>query len=263
MAFKTPLLVSIVLAGSLAISPNSNADQADLDREIDQLLRDFDTRDVPADELAERIKWSGISDTRLFDPIEARLLEKSQEITRLNVQYLSWLVQLLAFSGQMKYFDTLQHISQITFENRTARNLAHHTKSSLTVLPDFARWNPIIARNLADVPKEKIPVQRVLNMLTADEPALVTIGAKIAVKHRPFSLESEIFAVANQQLLERYQEITNDDEEQALSHLCKVLGESRDRQYLTTLEKVKAEVNSRAVKGWAEKSIRRLYTSTN
>ncbi len=260
--YRYLITVLLVCIGTLT-SAMAFGSQADLDREIDQLLDDFTTREVPVEKLAAQIKWSGISDARLFDPIEARLLEKTDEITRLNVQYLSWLVQILAFSGQPKYFDTLQQVSIKTYENKVARKLAHYTKSALNVFPDFKRWNPIIYKDLDKVPVDRIAIQRIINMLESEDPTLVPVGVDIVLGSYAWSHNPEIFEVANRQLLLRHDKVVEDgDNAEAVANLCKLLGESNDPNYLPTLDAVNDKAQFRGIGRWADKSAHRLRAAT-
>ena len=208
--------------------------------------------------IARRIKWSGISDTRLFDPIETRLLEIiNGKLKRDDTQYVSWLVQLLAFSGQTKYLPTLQGIQDGSIGKGLPPKLLRHTESSIAVLPDFNRWNPIIYANLDQVTEGSLERQRVINMLNSTEDSLVRVGASFVYDF--YFSDKEIVELVNRLLLEKHSQATNNDElSESVAWLCKALGETDNPEYVATLEAVKSNATVGSVKRWSDKSLRKL-----
>lgn len=262
LSFSTILSISTAIVVSLS-SVASHAAQADLDKEIDQLLSDFNNRAEPINLIATRIKWSGISDTRLFDPVEERLLQLVAEKDRGfdEVQYVSWLVQMLAFSGQEKYLPTLSGIADGTIGNRFSKKLVRHTESSILVLPDFAKWNPDIYAGLENVEGKTLQRQRTINMLKSEHDPLVRVGASLVFDN--YTASPDMISLVNDLLLAKHESVNDNDElAESVAWLCKALGESGNPDYLATLETVKENARIGAVKRWSSKSLRRLKQLT-
>src|SRR5690349_25117800 len=91
----------VLIAGfGLLIAQPGLATQADLDSEVDGILADLQSKSVPINLLTKRIKWTGITERRLFDAVEAELLADYRTARGMDgIQRVSWLVQFLAFSG--------------------------------------------------------------------------------------------------------------------------------------------------------------------
>src|SRR3954469_4611748 len=65
------------------------------------------------DKAADDLAWKGISDTRLFDVIEKRLLQDAQGNGRDRTarNHAARLIKALGFSGQPKYAQTLDSLN--------------------------------------------------------------------------------------------------------------------------------------------------------
>lgn len=250
----TRLLTVTITALLFGISTSpAMATQADLDREVDALIAELAAEKSDIKLIARQIKWSGISDTRLFDNVASDLLEnyKSRNGTD-GLEYSSWQVQVLAFSGQEKYLSTIVTVLRGTNRGKLKR----HAESALRVLPDFARWNPVIAAGVSDVPSVDIPRQRVMNMLRADSPQLVHAGASIA--YNSYLQDAAIIEIVRAQLQSRYTNIGSDAElADAVAWLCKVLGQSGDPIHIPLLLEVE-EHSQGSVKRWASAAIDQL-----
>lgn len=249
------LLPALLGLLALAVLPGmARAGQADLDREVDQLIADYRARSEGINLIARRIKWSGITDPRLFDPIEADVLAGyATARTGDEVQYQSWLVQLLAFSGQEKYRATLQQVLAGTPNSKLKR----HTESSLRVLPDYARWNPVIAAGTAEVPADAIRRKRVTNMLTAADHSLARAGASFV--YDEYARDTAMTDLVRDQLVARSAAAQTDTEAaEAVAWLCKVLGASGNAAYAPVLAEVKQTARQPAVVRWSTKALRQL-----
>jgi hypothetical protein len=243
------------MMASLWLAAASLASQDDLNRELDGLIEDFTNKKTPINELINNsIKWSGISDARLFDAIEKELLASYSKDTSFDgVQRNSWLVQALAFSGQPKYRTTIETV----MNSSKSQKLRQHAESSLKVQPDFAQWSPVIAKGLADVPPERIGKQRTINMLTAADPELSRAGASFVLSK--YLHDPEMIELTKQQLIARYKQASRDLEAaEAAAWMCKVLGETGNKEFIPLLQEVKANAKQPAVERWAGKSISKL-----
>ncbi len=100
-------------------------------------------------------------------------------------------------------------------------------------------------------------IAELIKMLESNDLRKKTIAAKkIAKSH---SRNFELLEVVNEELLKGYQKKTRDKYYiEAMAWFCNVLGASRNKKYMPTLEKVAKEAPNRKLKKYAKKNLRRL-----
>lgn len=200
-----------------------------------------------------RIRFSGITDIGLFDIAEKNMLETSStSIKRENTQYISWMAQMLAFSGQEKYRESLKKV----FAETNTQTIRHHITSSLEVLPKYQRWNLVISQNLENLSISELGKARLVNMLNSDDPELVRGAASIA--NHFYVADEEITDLVESRLLVLYPKSTAlsaDQYAEASAWLCKVLGNTRKQKYIPTLTQILQSTKVPALKRWAKKSL--------
>lgn len=230
------------------------ASQADLDQEVDGLISFFKNNPRGSKILGQKIKFSGISDPRFFDLVEKELITGlEQNNKKYRAEDYAWFVQLLAFSGQEKYSATLAKIPTLT----KSRKIKRHAASSLGVIRDFARWNPVISNGLENTPKDRIKKQRVINMLTAQDLELKRAGFSLV--DTLYSHDEEMLGIVEKWLTDNYLYAkASDDMGEAAAWACRVLGSSGNTNYIPLLEKVQTSQPAGAVERWAKKSLRKL-----
>jgi hypothetical protein len=201
-----------------------------------------------------RIRFSGITDVTLFDIAEKNMLEVSPKtVSREEIEYVSWMAQMLAFSGQEKYRASL---NKVLISTKTAV-IRHHIRSSLEVLPKYQRWNLIISQNLENVPLSALSRVRLINMLNGDDPELVR-GAASIVNH--FYLgDEQITDLVERRLLVLYpQSISSDEYDEASAWLCKILGNTKKQKYVSTLKQARKSPKHSSVHSWALKALQNI-----
>ena len=218
---KTGIWLSLTLV--LLWPLNSYASEA-LDEELAELVEIFSSHTLVAQSksVGTRVRFSGVTDDALFDLVEENIEDFYQQASgRDEIQYVSWMVQMLAFSGNKKYSGTLSDIAL----NAKSPKIRRHASRSLEVLPKYSKWNPVISKGLEEVPKYALPRARMLNMLAAEDPELVRAGASVAFHH--FSADKEAMDFVEKRLLELYPLASagggNDEYGEASAWLCKVL----------------------------------------
>ena len=243
-----------VLFGMLAPGVPAFASQADLDAEVQALLTDYQTKAQPIGEIVARVKWSGITDPRLFDAMEAEVLSRdSTDSSHSGVEYLAWLVHCLAYSGSSKYQPTIEAVRK----SATTFKIKRHSETALQVLPQFARWNPIIAQGIDAVDAADISRQRTINMLQSNEPELMRAGASTVISS--YLQDQRLTDLVRDLLLARYKTADNDILlAEPMSWFCKVLGNSGRTEYIAALQQVSASSQQSAIEKWAEKSLDKL-----
>ena len=73
-----------------------------------------------------------------------------------------------------QYRSVLQDIAK----NADAKKVRKYAEQALDSLSDYSKWNPIIGANVAAAPQGRLQQHRVANMLAANDPMLVRLGAK-------------------------------------------------------------------------------------
>lgn len=256
------LLCSVSTFADSASDTKPNSEQTPttktsvLEKELEDIIDIYTNQDrkIQMRSVNTRVKFSGITDVRLFDIAEKSLLENFKfEKKRKDQQYTSWLVQLLAFSGQEKYRASIERVLSWS----RSQTVKRHSERSLEVLSKYRRWNAVISQNLQDISENELNKARVKNMINAEDPELIRAGASIL--RRVYLFDRELTDLAEERLLAIYEESsTNPKRNQyanASAWLCRVLGESMNQQYYTTLQTVLSNTRSSTLRSWARKSL--------
>ena len=232
-----------------------------LDQEHAELLDIFTNRSatMQTNTIEQRVKFSGVTDEKIFDVAEKNLLNNYRKIdTRDSRQYTAWLLHMLAYSGNSKYLKTLNMIERVT----ASSNIKRHAVKSIGELAVYERWTKVISANLKSTPYHALLRMRTLNMLNSDEPVLIRVGASIVSKN--FLHDDQLLDRMASRLIEihaQYQKEHGDRAKQyvdASAWLCKVLGFSGMEKYRDVLVEVQLATGSRTIKKWAKKSVRSL-----
>ena len=240
----SPLVVIVAL---LVFAVSVQADQADLDAEIERYAKVFSGKSYSAKKQAlDALAWAGISDPRVYDPIEAELLAgyRTTDADKANIEELSWLAKGgLGVSGNTKYIATLEKVQTST----PSKKLAKHVTTGLERIPKYAIWNPIISANLEQAPSGRLGQSRTINLLASDIPELFRAGAKITRQY--YSSDEEVLAAVNASLLANYKRnLSNKAQVDGVSHLIRTLGEAGNTSYRPTLDKVARSDNKKIAK---------------
>ena len=142
--------------------------------------------------------------------------------------------------GAINYGQLVQSITQYSTEKRqyaaTTNRKQKTKKPAKSMSPDVAE---------------------LIKMLKSDDPKKIRIAAKKIARN--YSQNLDLLEVVNEELLKGYQKITGDKYYiDAMSWLCNVIGASRNKKYIPTLEKVGKEAPNRKLKKYAIKNLRRL-----
>lgn len=197
----------------------------------------------------EPLAWAGLSDPRIFDPLEKDLLDSYQTADSGNlVDALSWAAKGLAFSGNEKYRPTLS-----TVANEAAnKKLRKYARQSLEELDDYKKWNPLINPNhksaKAEYPSEK---QRFKNMLQSGNDELIRIAAKRI--HYEGSYDRDLLDVAAKTLEERYSKASDSLSVDAMAWLLKAIAGSADLKYKAQIENIRDSAGNKRVRKYAKK----------
>ena len=124
--------------------------------------------------ICEKLMWSGLSDSSLFDLLEQDLVSRAMTANgKKEITNVAWLMKALGASGQSKYLDTLQ--SFISHSNGT---IAKYAKEGINFIPQYAKWNPIISDSSQANTESSEIINRYANMIRSEILELNILAAK-------------------------------------------------------------------------------------
>lgn len=232
------LLIAVFFSGPAAA--------ATAEEDVARYVQIFSGETSAHQEAVESLAWMGMADTRVFDVIERRLLDEAQKARddRDEKNRVARYIRALGFSGQPKYVPTIERFLADRVYERYAR-------TALDDLPDYEKWNPIIANRANFDPRYGDDVNRILNMLRSDDPWLKRIAAKrIYFAHRDEvlleSLATEL-KTAYMKSDRRYVDAT--------AWMVKALGSAKHPKHRPLIEEVAARSTESKVVSYAKKAL--------
>jgi len=240
-------LISIIfLLGSHSVF----AAQADIDAEVAEYTAVF-----KADNFAEhrrvinKLVWAGHQSSEFYDVIADRLQSMQDANDKVGRQQASWFAKALSFSGDTKYRSALE----ATANSAKNKKVRKHAQAALVRMETYANWNPLISRDLDSAPTGRLEEGRIKNMLAAEDPGLLIIGAK-RVYHGHKS-DSELVAHARTRLEQEWPNADSGSDQQvdAVAWLIKVMAESGVKSNRGLLEQIATESKSKKVRKYAKK----------
>ena len=196
------------------------------DERIDAYLNVMETgRTEAKQQMLEELQWSGLSDARLFDDIEQRLLTKynNAKFAKADIEAMNYEMRALGYSGNTKYQKTLEEIQS----NRDAKKLHRHAKK-------------LIAQSELPVEGKSAETTTYMKMLNTDNVFVQRLAARVMFHEQ--LRDKDLLALAANKLEAVYKRENLDNEEQdTAAWLCKAIGQSGNSEFLTLLAKVTAE----------------------
>jgi hypothetical protein len=235
------LLLSLVLSGLAAA--------ATLEEDVQRLVEIFRGDPSQHVQAVRSLAWMGISDPRVYDVIVQRLkvdadASRDDRDTRERVAHY---LRAFGFSGNDKYLPILNSL-------QNDAEYSGHARKALQELPVYKRWNPVISNRATFFDLSfSDDVNRVMNMLAADDILLKGVGAR-RVRHGPYH-EPPLLDRLAKDVRTLYPKAKDFDREtqDAVGWMLVGLGSSRDPKYLPVLEEV--------LNGTIEPKLRRAVTS--
>lgn len=203
------------------------------------------------DKAIDDLGWKGISDTRLFDLIEKRLVDDAQITSRRNRidrNHIGRLIKALGFSGQPQYEATLGKFAG----DRVYRRYAEQSAANLRL---YQRWNPVISNRAGWDPKYSDDVNRVRNMLGSDDIQLQGLGAKRVFFAHPD--EQVLLDLLAERLRGCYKTVSDPDGVDACGWMVNGLGKSNAPSHRAVIQEVASGAASDRLRTRAEKTVSR------
>ena len=233
------LLAVLLLSLLPALAP-----AATLEEDVDGLVKVFGGDKSQHVAAVRTLAWMGVSDARVFDVVE-RLLRADAGAAagnRTEQDRVAHYVRALGFSGNPKYMPTLQGYAGDRTYGRAAAN-------ALRDFPQYERWNPIISNRAGFDPKLSDDVNRVMNMLAADDLQLKGLGAR-RIYHAPHHEEVLLERLA-QEAKANYTKSGDPESSDAIAWMLKALGSARNPKYVALLEEAARGASDRRIRNGA------------
>lgn len=237
---KLILLIAVLYLSSIAFA-------ATMEEDVASYAQTFaEEKDIyPA--TLESMAWKGLSDPRIFDLVEQHLIARAEE--GLNDRHVknevALYIRALGYSGQAKYIPTLERYRDETTYNGYVRD-------ALADLPRYQRWNPIISNRANFDPRYSDDVNRIRNMLLADDFDLKKIGAKRVYYQNKDDVLLELLA---EQIRASY--MSNDERNgDSIAWMVKALGSARQEKYLPLIQEVAANAPDSTIVRHARKALK-------
>ena len=236
-----PIRILPPLAGLLLLLAQLAAQAFDsVDEQIDYYLDVLDRGNYAVKvQMLQRLQWSGLSDPRLYDAIEAQLLEHYRESTfnRQPLGLLSHQARALGYSGNPKYRTTLARVRK----DAGHRKLRRHAEKALQQLPRFRDWHFLIGASDYPVDGKAVEIGVYMKMLSVGNPYVQRLAARAIFHER--RQDSDLLALAASRLEAQYrQPALSEAGQDTAAWLCRALGQSGEQQFRTLLAEV--SVNS-------------------
>jgi hypothetical protein len=223
-------------------------------QEIDQYINILNTASWKEQEaVCSELQWSGISDTRLYDVIEAKLLGllPSAAADKKSLDIVSWYSRALGTSGQDKYLGTLQQVASAPHIK-----LKRYGQVGVELLADYKKWNPIISNTKNHRADKSLRINRFLNMLQSDEWGLKRIATK-RINYENIS-DPDVLAALNTEILQNYMAVTGDDID-TMEWMIRTLAEVGAPRYLETMQQISRKPPNKPMGRYTSKIIRKHY----
>jgi len=238
-----PLIVGVLSFPAFAFSTN--------EERIDSYLQILDTASAGAKHtMLQELRSSGLSDPRLFDVIEQRLLSKlnNGKIDKADIETMNYEMRALGYSGNTKYLATLEDIKS----NRDARSLHRHAKKAMRDMESFKVWNQLIAQSKPSVEGKSAEIATYMKMLNTDNMFVQRLAAQTMYNER--TRDKDLLALTANKLEGLYmRENLSKGEQDTAAWLCKALGQSGVSEHLSLLAKVTAETPYPKIKKYSSK----------
>ena len=236
----------ILLLLSLLFSISAGA--ASIEEDVQRNIGLFKGDTITHSPSAEALGWMGLSDPRLFDVIEQRLLKDypAPANDKAEKQRIAWYIRALGFSGDAKYLPTINRFLQY-------RDTAVYSKHALVDMPDYKRWNPIISDRASFDQKLSDSENRVVNMLRSGDFSLKRLGAKRI--HYEAMRNEQVLDVLAEELRAGYPKAAMDKNSDPVAWMVRALGAAKQEKYKPLLREVLAKTTVPAVQSHARQAV--------
>ena len=203
--------------------------------------------DTGHERAVEELAWKGITDQRVYDLIESRLLADYQGARRDREARgrVARYIRALGFSGQEKYRPTIaRFVDDVDY--------TRYAKTAMGDLGLYSQWNAVISNRATFDPALSDDSNRVMNMLRSSDPLLQKVGAKGVYfrEHDPVVVD-----LLAEKVRERYR-VSDPENADTNAWMVKALGKAGREKYFQLLQDVRANAADRGLRNQAESALR-------
>lgn len=245
-----------IVALLMCLAFSSSAVAASIDEDVEHYVKIFSGERSQHSAAADTLSWMGLSDPRLFNIIERLVRSDFKEAwnDRAESNRVARYIRALGFSGQSKYEATIKG-----FEND--RIYGRFSTAALEDLNSYEKWNPIISDRATFDAKYDDDVNRVANMLRADDLLLKRVGAKrVYFRHQ----DEVLLDLLAQDIKRNYTVVdprtTGSPEADSVAWMVKALGNTGNLKYRSLLLEVAANAKDPAVRRHAAEALDDHYS---
>jgi hypothetical protein len=242
-------LIRILITFSLLVLSSVTHAYTTDDARISQMLEIMQSgNNEQKEQMLERLQWSGLSDSRLFDTFESDLMQHYQEtyLDRDLASLLAYEVRALGYSGNPKYVTTLELLA-----NKAANSkLKRHARKAKSDLPQFIEVQQQLAKvKLAKVDEQPADIISYMKLLETNDSYAQRLAAR-AIYHEQRTQPVLLDLVA-EKLKNVYMDTGLDKVGQDMAAwLCKDLKQSV--RYKAFLKEVAANTPHKKIKRYAD-----------
>jgi hypothetical protein len=247
-------IVALGIIISLISSGHSLA-QTDQSDEVEKLLAGIEsTSQTHRINAAKTISISGLQDHGLYEKI-AEIIKAGYKLPyeRDHAEEMAWMCKALAASGDPKYRQLLDEVSQ----NSPSSKVRRHAKQSAKLIEQYAERNKVL--NKSDSWDEELTDEenRLVNMLRSDDVSLRRDAAKIIVGN--VKTNEKVFPAVASTLKDMSETFRSDSlSVDTMAWLCKALAASGDSKYIADLEFVRNNTQSVKLRKYTAEAIKAL-----
>jgi hypothetical protein len=176
-------------------------------------------------DVLKHLQWAGLNDPRIFDWIEAYVLEfyQSSFLSRERFALKRQAIRSLAYSGNEKYRYSLFLVEV----EAAGKDIRHDGKLALAQLDKHIEWQQIIKKSDHQFAHKNIIISTYMEMLSIENPEIQQLAAT-GIYHEQIK-DTELLALAFQQwqILKSQTNLT-DQQQSTLRWLLKAIARNTD-----------------------------------
>ena len=225
-----------------------------VEQQIDHYLDILENGELDSQvEMLKRLQWSGITDRRLFDPMEQEVrfqavVSSSKSMNKSELARLSHMIRALGYSGNERYRNMLISVRDFSKNSK----LRGHAKKAAIQLDKFKQWNRMIAESDFKVEGKPVEVATYMKMLDINDVMLQRLAARAIFHER--QKDDDLLDMAAQKLANLYLQPGLDREAQdTAAWLVKAVGEYDNRRHRELLSRVAKDSPYKNVRKHAKK----------
>lgn len=203
-------------------------------------------------QMIERLQWSGLTDRRMYDPLESRLrfaaMQSDKNMNKQERALIGHMIRALGYSGNERYRNMLINYKDFSASNK----FRGYARKALAQLDQFKQWNQLIADSNFSVNSKPVEITTYMKMLSTNDVMVQRLAARAMFHER--QQDKDLLALAADKLEGLYLRRGLDKQAQdTVAWLCKAVGENGNWEYSDLLSNVARNSPYKGVRKHAKK----------